>query len=231
MSRKIPTILAIGIILILALAVGAGVWWYGEKNKLDNVDNNLQCNYNNPPKEYKYRDIDSCTKAFIVCEEGEKNFSDECGCGCETIDAVDTSDWKTYRNEKYGFEFRYPKKLANYGDYLLEVVDYGDGTYDDISKIKTHSLNLEIVDAPAEGFTIHISITSDSNILNYLKEEIIRSSKTNIINNDKYIAFSREGMGDPSGYIIQHNSRYYILEVTFDDGIFEKILSTFKFIN
>lgn len=144
---------------------------------------------------------------------------------------ADIDNWQTYRNERYGFEFRYPGKLENYGDYLLEIIDYGDEIYDDVSKIKTHSLNLEIADAPAEGFKVHISITSDSNILNYLKEEINRSFKINIVNNDKYVAFSREGMGDPKGYIIQHDSRYYILEVTFDDGVFEKIISTFKFIN
>lgn len=137
--------------------------------------------------------------------------------------------WQTYRNDKYGFEFQYPKKLSNYGDFLFKVVDNGDGMYDNTSKIKTHSLNIELADAPAEGSIVRIDITSDSSILNYLKDEINRSSKTNTINNDKYIAFSREGMGDSFGYIIQHNSTYYILEVAFDDGFFEKIISTFKF--
>jgi len=27
---------------------------------------------------------------------------------------IDTSDWKVYRNEKYGFEFKYPKEYDNY---------------------------------------------------------------------------------------------------------------------
>ncbi len=32
----------------------------------------------------------------------------------ETEDPIDTSDWKTYRNEEYGFEIKYPK------EYILE---------------------------------------------------------------------------------------------------------------
>lgn len=31
--------------------------------------------------------------------------------------SVDTSDWKTYRNEEYGFEMKYPKEYVIFDDY------------------------------------------------------------------------------------------------------------------
>jgi hypothetical protein len=40
---------------------------------------------------------------------------------------IDTSDWKTYRNEEYGFEFRYPEKYF----YINETTNY-DGDDSDI---------------------------------------------------------------------------------------------------
>lgn len=56
----------------------------------------------------------------------------------QTAESFDTRDWKTYRNEKYGFEFKYPPHLVFNGDKnyigedgtssyppLLFVADFG----------------------------------------------------------------------------------------------------------
>ena len=39
------------------------------------------------------------------------------------IGEIDTSNWKTYRNEEYGFEFRYPPTLSiKESDYYINVL-------------------------------------------------------------------------------------------------------------
>jgi len=74
MNKKI----AIGaIILIIILAIGAGVWKWGKNGKHD-----------------------------------EKNISEQqINKNSQNNNEVDTSDWKTYRNEEVGFKMKYPKNL------------------------------------------------------------------------------------------------------------------------
>jgi len=33
----------------------------------------------------------------------------------------ETADWQTYRNEKYGFEFKYPNKVEDY-DFVVRII-------------------------------------------------------------------------------------------------------------
>jgi hypothetical protein len=90
MPKKTFTISVISII-ILAL-IGGGVVWYF--NKYQVTSNNNQNNENEP----------------VAQNEGGEN-SDNIEEGNEKED-IDTSNWLTYRNEEYGFEFKYPKEYT-----------------------------------------------------------------------------------------------------------------------
>ena len=50
---------------------------------------------------------------------------------------IDTSDWKTYRNEEYGFEFKYPEnwELNFINDGRLSLVPYGKNGYEYVGDI------------------------------------------------------------------------------------------------
>lgn len=44
-----------------------------------------------------------------------------------TTEEIDTSDWKTYRNEEYGFEFKYPGSYISDKAYSIWTLDEGKG--------------------------------------------------------------------------------------------------------
>ncbi|MEK7510506.1 MAG: hypothetical protein AAB567_03070 [Patescibacteria group bacterium] len=61
---------------------------------------------------------------------------------------IDMSDWQTYRNDEFGFEFQYPKEFAESQDCKARmskvqknVVDIGNRT--DVSVVGSKGLNLE----------------------------------------------------------------------------------------
>ncbi|PID51866.1 MAG: hypothetical protein CR972_04995 [Candidatus Moraniibacteriota bacterium] len=81
------------ICIILLIVTTLGIFWYTQKNTGKSVQTEIQ-------KEVK--------------NEKEK-------INNETIynndEKIDTSDWQTYRNEEYGFEFKYPENWKVIEDY------------------------------------------------------------------------------------------------------------------
>ncbi len=85
------------LVVAAALVAGAGVYFYQTQ-----VDQ---------PKLAPVPAIQNTETLPNLPAESEKEIK-TAGTASERSEPIDTSDWKTYRNEEYGFEFKYPKEWA-----------------------------------------------------------------------------------------------------------------------
>lgn len=86
--KKSTTIIIVVSLFILLLAE-AGIWrWENAKKQQVEIEK----------QDVLQQQVDEAKRV-----EGEKK---------DDLSNIDTSDWKTYRDEKYGFELKYPKNLT-----------------------------------------------------------------------------------------------------------------------
>ena len=129
LNKEISTPVAFSIILILAIIVGIFTFWqYSEIQK----------------EKAELAEIKIPDKTVVIEEEKEKETTStqpqESTSTEETTfpEEIDTSGWKTYSNEKYGFEVKYPsvwqyeEEKMSVGDRVTFYKEPSDPTYFEI---------------------------------------------------------------------------------------------------
>ena len=115
-----------------------------------------------------------------------------------TTEEIDISDWKTYRNEEYGFEFKYP------GDWNLDVCSEEDGINDVLMVLLDGSISC-IGNLPDSKISVSLgesyNILTDQQIFNlvHYKEEDV------VVGGDRFIKISGDlPYKDAEGNIVRN---------------------------
>lgn len=148
MNKKISTSLAFGVTGVLTILLIATIWylWNGIKTENSPVITLIKRN------KIEQNNVGIANPASVFCEQnggkleiitaedggqsGMCKFSDGSECEewkfmrgeCKVSDSqsqTDTSDWQTYQNDEYGFEFKYPVEWGVSKD-LVKYSENGD---------------------------------------------------------------------------------------------------------
>lgn len=157
--------------------------------------------------------------------------------------SIDISNWQTYRNEEYGFEFRYP------GNWIGRVSTYQDEVFTlDTPENDQLRLDVEAGRINGEGFDHTLSIfvntlePEQSNLINYLEQnpEIGDIKSIEFAGRSAFNAVSG-GLEAHDNTFIQINRHYIDIFLGYVDRtvdfnlpetkIINQILATFKFID
>lgn len=157
----------------------------------------------------------------------------------EALIVSEFSDWKTYRNEEYGFEFKYPQNLdlsevvvgQNSGSkYYHNYVSIDIDTLENFSKLKTFSDSGASLPLFRFGAFNPINkeslpncfITAKTITIGNISVDVCKESEESMGGpNQMYLNFTKNGL------IFSAQSGSYSNE---NIQIIDKILSTFKFI-
>lgn len=143
---------------------------------------------------------------------------------------IDTSNWKTYRNEEYRFDFKYPRNWT--------ISDFNSSGFD--GGIAIRSLN-----SSTEAYPFAISISYkfgnyknpieafETDILPTLRKDMDHEIRDTKFNGYNAVFFTDLGITDTKNIVIVQGT--YMIEISYmsdqrDTVYTDQILSTFKFI-
>jgi len=181
----------------------------------------------------------ACTQEAKQCPDG--SYVSRTGPNCEFAacpaeekqgSVIDTSTWKTYRNEKYGFEVRYPEQWILLEDKVANPRLAGLWIPEKYSRENT------LYSYTSPEILVSILLNSqklDFQTLTEVKKIDFWGKPTSIIIGNGVKAWSavRPGLGDGEKHLYiapMDNSFFIDIYTGWDSGLTDTVLSTFRFV-
>lgn len=163
------------------------------------------------------------------------------------LTGVDTTGWKTYRNEKYGFEFKYMENFqilpqeeyenkyqlhTEKGVTRFEIYNPADeGNYENSMDMRSRnkSINVKISPEPQKALGIMRGIIAENIKDNPYSPRPLSEKTVNINGKDIYF-YEEPSIVGPYPIFYLTTSLFYLEIYGWDEDFLRGILSTFKFI-
>jgi hypothetical protein len=205
------------VVIFIVAVIGIYQWQYGGQDSyIDSFDECVENIYGDESGNLK-NELDLCNT-----EEG-RTFPNPRFILQDDNDPDPTADWQTYRNEVYGFEFRYPNNLGISVEREVEELNYLSLILSD--QIDRQRLVFSLgVNEPGRDFQNTTLVLRTSITIDY-----VQATKTILEVTEGHEQGNRSIV-----YQYSKNNNSYLVYVTGgnDPGeIPDQILSTFRFIN
>lgn len=109
--KQLKWLYIVGFVVVVGLVIGGGFWWINQGEGSEKTVS---------------KEVASGNKMEVVEDEQmseEEKTKKETGAELVSEGEIDTSDWKMYRNDEYGFSFRYPAswKIRSWGEIIAAL--------------------------------------------------------------------------------------------------------------